>query len=66
MKSAWVSIRAWVVVVAILMFGGVLSWLAYNGNDTAVGALIADIGAIITYYFTAPTGAGGAPHGPTT
>jgi hypothetical protein len=63
MKSGWYSIRAWVVVVAMLGFGGVLSWLALHGNGEAVGALIAFIGSISTFYFAAPTG--GAPHAPT-
>ena len=66
MKSALYSIRAWVVVFAMLLFGGVLSWLALHGNGEAVGALIAFIGSICAFYFGSPTGAGGSPHGPTT
>jgi len=54
------------VVFAMLLFGGVLSWLALHGNGEAVGALIAFIGSICAFYFGSPTGAGGSPHGPTT
>jgi len=66
MKSAWHSIRAFVVVAVILGFGGVLGFLALQGNGEAIGAIIGALSTIITYYFASPTGAGGAPHGPTT
>lgn len=64
MKSAWTSIRAFVVVVAMLGFGGTLCYLAVKGNEAALGALIAFVGALATYYFASPTGASGNPHGP--
>jgi len=66
MKSAWFSIRAFVVVIAMVLFGGVLSWLALHGNDTAIGALVAFLSTVSTYYLASATGAGGTPHGPTT
>jgi len=66
MISAWHSIRAFVVVAIVLGFGGVLGYLALQGNGEAVGALIGALNSIIVFYFASPTGAGGAPHGPTT
>ena len=65
MKSILSSIRAFVVAVAMVGFL-VLCWMAAQGSDAALGALIADVGIIFTFYFTSATGAGGAGHGPTT
>ena len=64
MKSAWFSIRAFVVVVAMVGFLG-LCWLAIQGNDNALTAVVAYVGVVFTHYFTSSTGASG-PHGPTT
>ena len=65
MISAWYSIRAFVVVVAMVGFL-VLCKLAHDGQSEALVAVSTLVGIVFTFYFASPTGAGGSPHGPTT
>lgn len=65
MRSAWYSVRAFMVVSVMVGFL-VICKLAWEGDDKALVALTTLVGVVFTYYFTSSTGAGGAPHSPTT
>uniref|UniRef100_A0A6H1ZQJ8 Uncharacterized protein n=1 Tax=viral metagenome TaxID=1070528 RepID=A0A6H1ZQJ8_9ZZZZ len=74
MKSAWFSIRAFVMVYMMVVYGTFLCALALialqRGERDIVllilGGIMGSISTGMAFYFASPTGAGGEPHSPTT
>ena len=74
MKSAWYSIRAFVMVYMMVVYGTFLCVLAtaallIGERDIVLlilGGIMGSISTGVAFYYASPTGAGGEPHGPTT
>ncbi len=55
MRSAWNSIRAFVVVAFAVVGLGVIGKLALEGNEQALMALVVNLTIIVKSYFDAGT-----------